>query len=95
MLAVDDWRIDSLPQFSFSTYLHRPEQVLEMRVQRGADKIELHVAGAQLSGSTEQFSETVNPLKNLIPQFGIFFLGVNEPLPGTFPGLRILDFQIE
>jgi hypothetical protein len=95
VLAVDNWRIDFLPQFSFSTDLHRPEQVLGMRVQRGANKIELHVAGAQSSGGTEQFSETVNPLKNLIPQFGIFFLDVNEPLPGTFPGLRILDFQIE
>jgi serine protease Do len=88
VLAVDNRRIDSLPQFSFATYLHRPDHVLEMQVERGADKIELQVQVVELPGVTEQSSETINPLKNLIPQFGIFVLDVNGSLAGTFPGLR-------
>jgi serine protease Do len=89
ILAVDSKDIHSLPQLVGSLYLHPTDELMALRVLRGADKITLQVPVFAQKHDVDQLLDMVDPQKNLIRKIGVLALDLDDRILGILSDLRI------
>ena len=82
-------RLDSIRQLEAYVYRQRPGKKVTLRVQRGADQLDLPVETEEQAGDElDALADTVDPVKNVIAQLGIVGLDLTKPVLQLMPDLR-------
>jgi serine protease Do len=88
VLAADDRRIDTLPAFMGSLYLHPIDKVLKLEVLQGSEKKILYIPVLQEKHQMDQLLDLADA-NNLVPQLAILAVSLDEKTRSMIPDLRI------
>jgi serine protease Do len=89
IVGLNGRRLDSIRQLEAYVYRQTPGKKVALRVQRGADQLDLAVKTEEQSGDElDALADTVDPVKNVIPQLGIVGLDLTKPVLQLMPDLR-------
>ncbi len=89
IVALNGKRVASVHQLNANVYRLAPGTKVTLRVQRGADEIDLPVTTEEQSGEElDALADTVDPVKNVVPQLGIIGLDITKTVLGLMPDLR-------
>jgi serine protease Do len=72
VLAIDDRRILSLPEFMTALYLHPADQVMKVDVLRGTNRMSFNIPVTVYHDTVEQLSDIPDLQKILVPTLNIF-----------------------
>jgi serine protease Do len=89
VLMADDRRIDTLPSFSASLYLHRLDQVLRLEVLRGTERKTLFVPAVEHRDQVDQLLDAALPERSLVARLGILAVDLTDDLRSAIGTLRI------
>jgi serine protease Do len=88
ILALNGRRLDSITQLEANVYRQAPGQKVTLRIQRGADQLDLPVETEEQSQELDALADMVDPVKNVVPELGIVGLDVNKTVLQLIPDLR-------
>jgi serine protease Do len=77
--AVDNRRIDSLPDLTAALYLAK-DALLQIRVLRVGQPKDLHVRAVELNRPLDEMADFSNPDRHLVRQLGILALDVDDKI---------------
>src|SRR4029077_1304261 len=80
ILTADGRRIQTLPALTAAMYLHRLDEVLNVEVLRGKEKLTLEIPAIEHRDPMDQVLDTTDPEKSLIPRLGILGLDLSDQL---------------
>lgn len=89
ILSLEGKRMENGRQLQVNLYRQPIGERILMDVLRGSDTLKVSVEILDRPEDPGRFSDFVNPEKNLIPEWGIMALDLNEGLANMFPNLRI------
>src|SRR5579862_2689179 len=89
IVSVDGTPTGSLPLLSQSLYMHGTGEHAKLEVLRGSDRIQLDVSLAERPHKVDSLVDSVDPVKNLVPQLAILGVELNPDLAHSLPELRI------
>src|SRR5580704_11975051 len=89
IVRVDGARTGSLPLFSQSLYMHGSGEHAKLEVLRGSERLQLEVSLAEKPHKMDSLTDTVDPVKNLVPHLAIIGVELNPDLAHSLPDLRI------
>jgi serine protease Do len=89
IVRVDGARTGSLPLFSQSLYMHGSGEHAKLEVLRGSERLQLDVSLAEKPHKMDSLTDTVDPVKNLVPHLAIIGVELNPELAHSLPDLRI------
>lgn len=89
VLSLGGKRMENGRQLQVNLYRQPIGERILIDVLRGTDTLQVSVEILDRPEDPGRFSDFVNPEKNLIPEFGIMALDLNEGLAKMFPNLRI------
>ena len=88
VLTVNGRAIDSLPIFGFTLFTLPPGNTAEVRVLRGAERLTLEIPVAERPHNVDRLTQLADPEKNLVPELGIFAMGIDARIAQMMPDLR-------
>jgi serine protease Do len=89
VVALNGKRMASIHQLEANVYRLAPGTKVTVHIQRGAEQLDIPVVTEEESGNElDALADTVDPLKNLVPQLGIIGLDVTKPVLQLMPDLR-------
>ena len=88
VVAVDGRPILGLPGLTAALYLHPPDEVVQLEVLRGKEKIALNVPAIQSHDKADQLADFIDP-NNRIGQLGIYVMDFDDKLRAAMPDVRI------
>jgi len=88
VVSVDGRPILGLPGLTAALYLHPPDEVVDLEVLRGTEKVRLNVPALLNPDKTDQLADFVDP-NNRIGRLGIYVMDFNDRLRAAMPDLRI------
>lgn len=89
IVAVDGRPMLGLPGFAAALYLHPPDQVLKIDVQRGTQKLSFDVPAILARDRMDQLADLADPTKSHIGPLGIIGLSLNDELRFLLPDFRM------
>jgi serine protease Do len=89
ILAVDGYPMLSLTGLAAALYRHLPDQVLEIEVLRGTQKLSFNVPAIPVSDRMDQLADLADPTKSHIGPLAVLGLDLNDELRSLLPDLRI------
>ena len=88
VLTADDRRVETLPVFTASLYLHPADQVLKLDVLRGAENKTLYIAVLEEKDQMDRFADLANVTTDLVPQLAILGVSIDDGIRSLLPDLR-------
>lgn len=89
IMGLNGRHLDSVRQLEAYVYRQTPGNKVMLRVQRGADRLDLPVKTEEQSGDElDLLADAVDPVKNVIAQLGIVGLDLTKPVLQLMPDLR-------
>ena len=89
IIALNGKRMTSRHQLEARVYRFPPGTKVMLRVQRGADQLDLPVVTEEQSGEElDALADMVDPVKNVVPELGIVGLDITKPVLQVMPELR-------
>jgi len=88
VVSVDGRPILGLPGLTAALYLHPPDEVVDLEVLRGTEKVRLNVPALLNPDKTDQLADFVDP-NNRIGRLGIYVMDFDDRLRAAMPDLRI------
>lgn len=89
IIAFNGRRLASVHELNARVFRRAPGTKVTLRIQRGADQLDLPVITQQESGQElDTLADSVDPVKNVVPQLGIVGLDINKAVLGLLPDLR-------
>jgi serine protease Do len=89
VIGLNGKRVDSIRQLEASVYRLAPGSKVTLRVQRGTEQIDLPTVTEEQSGEElDALADTVDPVKNVVPELGIVGLTINKAVLQLMPELR-------
>ena len=89
VLTIDGRPIRSLPMLSASLYLHPAGELMTMQVQRGDQRLTLHIPVVTQKHNVDQMLDLADPEKNLVPRLNVIGLTVSDKIAQMVPDLRV------
>lgn len=89
IIGLNGRRMTSVRQLEAHIYRLRPGTKVTLRLQRGADQLDLPVVTEEQSGEElDALADMVDPVKNVVPELGIVGLDLTKTVLQLMPGLR-------
>lgn len=89
IIALNGKRMTSRHQVEANIMRTIPGTKLVLRVQRGADQLDLPVVTEEQSGEElDTLADAVDPVKNVVPELGIVALDITKQVHDLMPDLR-------
>ena len=89
IVAMNGRRITSLQQLEASVYRMAPGTKITVRVQRGADQMDLPIVTQEQAGEElDTLADLVDPAKNVVQELGIVGLDITKAVLSLMPDLR-------
>lgn len=89
IIALNNRRMMSRHQLEAHIFRTAPGTKVVLRVQRGADQLDIPVVTEQQSGEElDTLADAVDPVKNVIPELGIVGLDITKTVHDLMPDLR-------
>jgi serine protease Do len=89
VLTIDGRPIRSLPMLSASLYLHPVDELMNIEVLRGNQKLTLHVPVTTQKHDVDRLLNIADAEKNLIPRLNVIALTMDDKVARMLPELRI------
>jgi len=89
ILAVDGYPMLSLTGFTAALYRHPLDQVVQIDVLRGTQKLLFNVAALPARDRMEQLADVADPIKSHVGPLAIWGLDLNDQLRSLLPDVRI------
>jgi len=86
VLAIDDRRIDDLPTFVASLYLHPIDRGMKIVLLRGAEEVSVFVPVMVHHESIDDLSDVPDLRRTFVPELHIFVTDIDERLKPLLPG---------
>lgn len=80
VVAIDDRRILSVPEFMTALYLHPADQVIKVDVLRGAKEMSFNIPVTVYHDKVEELSDISDLQKVLVPRLNIFATNLDESI---------------
>ena len=82
-------RVATVHELNANIFRLSPGTKVTLRVQRGAEQLELPVVSEEQSGNElDALADMVDPVKNVVPELGIVGLDITKPVLKLLPDLR-------
>jgi len=89
IIGLNGRPVTNVHQLEASIYRMAPGTKVTIRVQRGADQLDLPIVTEEQSGEElDALADMVDPVKNLVPQLGIVGLDITKQVLQLMPDLR-------
>ncbi len=89
VIALNGRRVDSIRQLDARVYRLAPGSKVTVRVQRGTQQLDLPVVTEEQSGEElDTLADSVDPVKNLVPELGIVGLNISKAVLQLMPELK-------
>ena len=88
ILALNGKRVRSVRQLEASVFRQRPGETIILRVQRGASENDVVLKTQEESDGLHALADTLDPVKNAVPELGIVRIDLTKPLRQAMPDLR-------
>jgi serine protease Do len=89
IVALNGKRMHSINQLEANVYRLAPGTKVILHIQRGEEQLDCPViTEEQPKDELDALADTVDPLKNLVPQLGIIGLDITKPVLELMPELR-------
>lgn len=88
VLAVGGHAIPNLPWFAGALLQHPPEEILEVEILRGSERLRLSVAPQVARDPVAQLTELADPIAAHVESLGVLGLALDEKLLTLLPGGR-------
>jgi S1-C subfamily serine protease len=79
VVAVDGRAILGLPGLTAALYLHPPDEILQLEVLRGTQKLSLNLPALQYHDKVDQLADFIDP-NNRIGRLGIYVMDFDDKL---------------
>jgi serine protease Do len=88
IMAIDGQAVTSARMFELIVSRRQMSSTVKLGVVRGKNRGVVEVPVHEKPDSPERFADMVDPARNLIPEFGILAIQLDEKLRALLPGLR-------
>lgn len=89
IIALNNRRINSKHHLEANIFRMVPGTKVTLRVQRGADQLDVPVVTEEQSGEElDTLADAVDPVKNVVPELGIVGLDITKQVHDLMPDLR-------
>ncbi len=89
IISMNGRPINTMHELEARVFRLAPGTKVALRIQRGANQLDLTtVTEEQSGGQLDALADTVDPIKNLVPQLGIVGLDITKPVQEVLTELR-------
>ncbi|HWF48150.1 MAG TPA: trypsin-like peptidase domain-containing protein [Bryobacteraceae bacterium] len=88
ILAIDGRHLESERQLTVNVYRDMPGKEVVLLVQRGEQKMDIHVETTEKAHDLDSLADLVDPVKNVVPELGIVGIDINKTILQLLPDLR-------
>jgi serine protease Do len=88
ILTLDKRPVINVPQFAAAFEWREDPAPLDLEVVRASEKISLQVPVVELQGEMDRLADSLDPVKDLVPQLGIVGVQIDKRISDLVPDLR-------
>ena len=88
ILTLDKRPVINVPQFAAAFQWREDPAPLKLEVVRASEKISLEVPVVELQGDIDRLADSLDPVRDLVPQLGIVGVQINKQISAMVPDLR-------
>ena len=89
VLTLDKRPVINVPQFAAAFQWREDPAPLQLEVVRASEKISLEVPVVEVQGDMDRLADSLDPVKDLIPQLGIIGVQIDRQISAMVPDLRM------
>jgi len=88
VLTLDKRPVINVPQFAAAFQWREDPAPLLLEVVRGVEKVSLEIPVVEVQGDLDRLADSLDPLKDQIPQLGIIGVQIDRQISAMVPDLR-------
>jgi serine protease Do len=88
VLTLDGRPVMNVPQFDAAFQLRPDPAPLQLEVARAGEKVSLEVPVVEQRDDMDRLADSLDPVKDLVPQLGILGVQIDRKISGMVPDLR-------
>jgi serine protease Do len=89
ILTLDKKPVINVPQFAAAYQWREDPAPLQLEVLRASEKISLEVPVVEVQDDLDRLADSLDPVKDLVPQLGIIGVQINRRISAMVPDLRM------
>jgi serine protease Do len=89
VLTLDKRPVINVPQFAAAFQWREDPAPLQLEVVRALEKISLEVPVVEVQGDMDRLADSLDPVKDLVPQLGIIGMQIDRRVSAMLPDLRM------
>jgi len=89
ILTLDKKPVINVPQFAAAFQWREDPAPLQLEVLRALEKVSLEVPVVELQGDMDRLADSLDPVKDLVPQLGIIGMQIDRRVSAMVPDLRM------
>jgi serine protease Do len=89
ILTLDKQPVINVPQFAAAYQWREDPAPLHLEVVRASEKIALEVPVVEVQGDMDRLADSLDPMKDLVPQLGIIGVQIDRRISAMVPDLRM------
>jgi len=89
ILTLDKKPVINVPQFAAAFQWREDPAPLQLEVLRALEKVSLEVPVVELQGDMDRLADSLDPVKDLVPQLGIIGMQIDRLVSAMVPDLRM------
>ena len=89
ILTLDKRPVINVPQFAAAFQWREDPAPLELEVVRSGEKVSLEIPVVEKRGDMDRLADSLDPVKDLVPQLGILGVQIDSKISALVPDLRM------
>ena len=89
VLTLDKRPVINVPQFAAAFQWREDPAPLQLEVVRALEKISLEIPVVEVQGDMDRLADSLDPVKDLVPQLGIIGMQIDRRVSAMVPDLRM------
>ena len=89
ILTLDKRPVINVPQFAAAFQWREDPAPLELEVVRSGEKVSLEIPVVERRGDMDRLADSLDPVKDLVPQLGILGVQIDSKISALVPDLRM------
>ncbi|MGA3325455.1 MAG: trypsin-like peptidase domain-containing protein [Terriglobia bacterium] len=89
ILTLDKKPVINVPQFAAAYQWREDPAPLQLEVLRASEKISMEIPVAEVQDDMDRLADSLDPVKDLVPQLGIIGVQIDRRISAMVPDLRV------
>ena len=89
ILTLDKRPVINVPQFAAAFQWREDPAPLQLEVVRAGEKVSLQIPVVERRGDMDRLADSLDPVKDLVPQLGILGVQIDSKISALVPDLRM------